>query len=135
MKLKLGHSYLVTTDNSPSSMKAVVLDVTNTLYHIRWGNGDESWHSKQNFARHGALYTIQEELGAAVIIEPEEYRAVIRNLTNRLSDAAGFYEQLEKKDSFKVTPAYKRALFMDAQLFRRTIQKARDFIEKKPEQV
>lgn len=135
MRLKLGHSYLIKKDSSPSSMKAVVLDVTNTLYHIRWGSGEESWHPKDKFGRDGAVvpYIVQKEIAKAVVIEPEEYRSMIRDLANRLSDAAGFYEQLEQKSEFKVTQAHKRALRMNAKMMRDMVGKANSFIAKKQE--
>lgn len=130
-KLKRGCSYLVNTDSSPVAVKMIVLDATNTLYHIRWGiTGIEEWHPHHKFSQSGSTYNVLEQIDDAAAIEPEEYRAVIRDLTDRLSDAAMFYERLEKKN-FNITDADIKSLFKEAKSFRDSIDKALEFIGEK----
>ncbi len=135
MKPTVGNSYLVVKcDGSTAPIKATILAETGSYYHVRWGNGNEEWKLKHGFLLcESPEFLIKEDLGKSELIEADEYKNTIRFLAHALSDAAGFYEQTEKKDNLKITPAYKRTLRADAERYRKRIEQAFILIgDKKP---
>lgn len=61
MELKTGNRYLVTERFASNEiLELTVLEVTQTAYNIKWGNGCEVWKDRKKF---DDKYKIKEDLG------------------------------------------------------------------------